>query len=1116
MNRIRLAVAIAGLLVTPALALAQPSITNIVPSKGSANTGATIDITGAGFGASLADRAYFPGGGWVNPTALIAGGIRVRVPATWSGNVQVQAAGAGPLSNGFNHDISFSWSGQYWPGGSLPFTWYLNNSAAPGCTFNDTRDALITGYNAWSCASGVSANFGGGTAVATTASDGVNCRYWANSGWSPGTVAVATWFYIIATNQIVEADIAFNSQHYTWSTTGASTAMDVGNVGTHEEGHTIGLLDMYGAADSPHTMYGYVANGETIRRTLHADDELGAEFIYSHVRPNIAAATPAGWWGPVVPRNTSDATGGFAPLPATLDGNATSYLSAAITNNGGDCAAPSSNNQLFLDEEYIYDLWWYGTLGTGFAFPGWTNWGQFVRGGRHTLRWDMDTNQEILESNESDNTYREQFVWSPYVLSDMSPVGRYVPPPRGVMAEDNCDGFQFTGNWWGAVGVIPTASGEDFDVELFGDYSGSTAGFATELATSAAGGSNIDFVLVNGNIGGINYGATRQAGVIRFSSGASNNFVVEQANAYGNTTMYPGTGYGTTVGSGTVNVGAYQLLKVHEVYLGSTSTTYTFTLHNLSGSADLNISLYDAAGSYFGKFNYLASAQSVGAGTDESFNFTPSATGFYGVVVWKRNNADLGLANDYELLVGPALSNLNSTLTPGGWTAPAVPRNDGVSPGVVSPTLDGNTADTYVSYSGHQLGPNPTPGGQLDLDIDGVWSITAGLPNPAPVNWYYVASYGAFDIRGGRHTLSNVFDRPGAIAESDETDNIAHSQFVWSPLVVAKHAPVVRGLPPDYGFLGLPNSDGLRFDPTSSFYAWVASAAPLNPGDDYDMYVYRDYSGSTSGFSDLAGVSYWGGNATDFVTGHHTAWQASLYPAVVRYSAAGGGGDYATDMSDDFGRFAAPPAVYDNVSLPANRLADVYQFNLNMGSTYYILLHRKTGAETIRFEVFPPTSGGVFARGGGTTSFTMDADDDTLAYVATDSGWHNLVVFRTDGTQASTPVTYLLSISPNVTVDVPTVETPRELAFAGAVPNPDQDGANLVFSLPSAGHVRLEVFDVNGRLARVVTDDEWGSGRHSLRWDGRRTDGRLAEPGLYWARFRANGTSVSRRFTMIH
>ncbi|MCC6349156.1 MAG: IPT/TIG domain-containing protein [Candidatus Eisenbacteria bacterium] len=1113
MNRTRLTTAIALLLALPALALAQPNITGISPGKTSANTGATVDITGTGFGASFADVAFFPGGGAATPLALIPGGIRVRVPATWSGGVQVQAAGVGPLSNAFNLDISFSWSGQYWPGGSLPFTWFLNNAAAPGCTFNDTRDALIDGYNAWTCASGVSMSYGGGTALAVTAYDGVNCRYWSSSGWSSGTVAVANWWYNSTTNQTLEADIAFNSQHYTWSTTGASTAMDVGNVCTHEEGHTIGLLDMYGSADFPHTMYGYVANGEVLRRTLHTDDALGAEWIYPHARPNLTAATPAGWWGPVVPRMLADANGSYAPLPATLTGNATCYVNTALTNNGGDCAAPSNNNQLLLDEEAYYNMWWNGVLGAGFAFGGWTNWGMYVRGGRHTLRWDLDTGQETLESNEFDNTYREQFVWSPYALSDMTPLARTVPPPRGVMADDNCDGFQFTGNYWGAVGVIPVSSAEDFDVELFNDYAGSTAGFSNELAVSPAGSGGTDFVLVNGNV--VGYGATLQAGVLRFTSGAVNNYIVEQANAYGNSTITPGTLYGSTVTSGSVNMGAYQILKVHEVYLASAGTAYTFTLHNLSGTADLNLSLYDRAGSYFGRFSYLAIGQANPGGMDESFTYTPSASGYYGVVVWKGGSGDLGLANDYELIVGPALSNLSTTVTPGGWTAPAVPRNDAISPGVVSPTLDGNTGNTYISYSVHQLGPNPTPGGQLDLDIDDWWTITAGLPNPAAVSMYYVAAYGPLNVRGGRHTLSDVVDRPGTVPESDETDNVSYSQFVWSPLLVGKHAPVVRAMPPGYGPGWLPNCDGLRFDPTPTYLAWVSSVAAFSPGDDYDNYVFRDYVGSTSGFSDLAGASYWGGNATDFVTGHHTAWRPSIYPATVSFYAGGGGGVYSADMSDDAGRFATPPASYDDVPLAENRLADVYQFNLTPGTTYYMLLHRKSGSDELQFEVFPPTPGAVWSRGTGTASLTMDTDDDTLAFAPTDAGWHNVVVFRTDGTEAATPLTYLLSVGANVTVDVPLSEPQGNLGFLGAVPNPDRNGANLVFSLPDAGRVRLEVFDLTGRLACVVTDEEWSAGRHSLRWDGRRSDGRVATPGLYWARFQSSGSSFARRFTLV-
>jgi len=59
---------------------------------------------------------------------------------------------------------------------------------------------------------------------------------------------------------------------------------------------------------------------------------------------------------------------------------------------------------------------------------------------------------------------------------------------------------------------------------------------------------------------------------------------------------------------------------------------------------------------YFGKGDYIASSQAVGGGTNESFNYAPAATGYYGLVVWKRDANDLGLTNNFTIKVGPALS----------------------------------------------------------------------------------------------------------------------------------------------------------------------------------------------------------------------------------------------------------------------------------------------------------------------------------------------------------------------------------------------------------------------------------------------------------------------------
>lgn len=81
---------------------------------------------------------------------------------------------------------------------------------------------------------------------------------------------------------IVEFDITVNTNSAVpWSTSGAANYYDMQNVATHEIGHALYAGDIYFASDVQEvyqsewlnvTMYGYVAKGETKKRSLHQDD----------------------------------------------------------------------------------------------------------------------------------------------------------------------------------------------------------------------------------------------------------------------------------------------------------------------------------------------------------------------------------------------------------------------------------------------------------------------------------------------------------------------------------------------------------------------------------------------------------------------------------------------------------------------------------------------------------------------------------------------------------------------------------------------------------------------------------------------------------------------------
>ena len=61
--------------------------------------------------------------------------------------------------------------------------------------------------------------------------------------------------------------------------------------------------------------------------------------------------------------------------------------------------------------------------------------------------------------------------------------------------------------------------------------------------------------------------------------------------------------------------------------------------------------------------------------------------------------------------------------------------------------------------------------------------------------------------------------------------------------------------------------------------------------------------------------------------------------------------------------------------------------------------------------------------------------------------------------------------------------------------------STCVTSLPPAGgHVRLDVFDVQGRLVIRLADEAKIGGLHTATWDGRHADGRELPAGIYLRR----------------
>jgi hypothetical protein len=97
------------------------------------------------------------------------------------------------------------------------------------------------------------------------------------------------------------------------------------------------------------------------------------------------------------------------------------------------------------------------------------------------------------------------------------------------------------------------------------------------------------------------------------------------------------------------------------------------------------------------------------------------------------------------------------------------------------------------------------------------------------------------------------------------------------------------------------------------------------------------------------------------------------------------------------------------------------------------------------------------------------------------------------------------------------IRTPAALlALEQNRPNPFNPSTTISFTLPVESEVRLEVYDVSGRLvARLIDGARQGAGPHNVEWNGRDASGRAAASGIYVYRLVAGKEVISRKMVLL-
>jgi carboxypeptidase D len=79
-------------------------------------------------------------------------------------------------------------------------------------------------------------------------------------------------------------------------------------------------------------------------------------------------------------------------------------------------------------------------------------------------------------------------------------------------------------------------------------------------------------------------------------------------------------------------------------------------------------------------------------------------------------------------------------------------------------------------------------------------------------------------------------------------------------------------------------------------------------------------------------------------------------------------------------------------------------------------------------------------------------------------------------------------------------------AIDGVFPNPFNPKATISYSIPKRQEVRIDLYDIQGRLIRNLISGEIEAGRHSTSWDSRDHHGREVPSGIYFLRLKTEGS----------
>ncbi len=364
------------------------------------------------------------------------------------------------------------------------------------------------------------------------------------------------------------------------------------------------------------------------------------------------------------------------------------------------------------------------------------------------------------------------------------------------------------------------------------------------------------------------------------------------------------------------------------------------------------------------------------------------------------------------------------SFVPGGWADAivALPAASATATFVPLPVALTGGVTSFVNGSVIQSGTTASPaapGWSWRLDGGEFAGFGLGAYNPGVYAW---ANNVPVVVRGGRHTLEQMADPAGVVAELNEVNNDYSRQFYWTPPELPAHSIASHPAPPERtgGWAGLPsavtrtiNTDSYRLPnstgaPGDGPWQVVAVHVPTQDSD-VDLHVFGAGVSALDVFAMPIQTSQFADDETDYIVVNRAAFGSA--PLDVAAVNSGGSTDFLIERRGT-GSVVGFGNAWIEDSLAASQAVAIHAFHVDASPLPISIEVGRDGTAGLGYEVFSPLQP-ISGRAGGMTFRRLGHTDPALRSQIgnMEPGDYALVIFRT-GNDGFAPLRYRFRVRP--------------------------------------------------------------------------------------------------------